>query len=126
MSKWTLEKILACEEIKAGCWLQFSNCSRMELVVYKGQGQFIYYSEHYKEVQVMSVGVNYSEFNFYRSDKSEILPPKDKKKIKEFFWVNFYPHGVKELYVKEEYAHKFAQPDRIACEYFEREVEVEE
>ena len=123
MSKWTLEKILACEEIKFGTMFKFVSSESKYVVIEKLVNTLRWACNN--NTQGFS-NYNTEGIAFYRHDGTEILPPKDKKKIKDGFWVRVYPNGFGQVtYKDKEEAMDFGD-SAIACEYFEREVEVEE
>ena len=127
MSKWTLEKILACEEIKFGTMFKFVSSESKYVVIEKLVNTLRWACNN--NTQGFS-NYNTEGIAFYRHDGTEILPPKDKKKIKVEFWVNIYECGETSSHSSKTDADNFvtddAFPSRIACEYFEHEVEVED
>ncbi len=121
MSKWTLEKILACEEIKFGTIFKLSG---IDCVVIGSNNNSLFYipKGHHSACTLLL----FDSLCFYSSSGTEILPPKDKKKILKKFWVNFYECGYISAHTKKEVAdaQRAKILNRIACEYFEREIEV--
>jgi hypothetical protein len=127
MSKWTLEKILACDEIKEGAYFSYEEFERC-LVLLKDETGFVFWDKIVNRTNAYHGTQYWHLFKFYRaSDMTEILPPKDKKKILKKFWVNFYEHEHIGVYITKEAADQQVPSilKRIACEYFEREVEVD-
>ncbi len=124
MSKWTLEKILACDEIKTGCWVNKNDQIFNFLFLKKIKNGFKYYSPATDQVFAQTFE-ECKIFRFFKSCGNEILPPKDKKKIKVEAWVNVYPDGQQAAYSSKWAANSTAFPDRLVCEYLEKEVEVD-
>lgn len=130
MSKWTLEKIFACDEIKTGCWVNREDEVFNFLYLKRVKNGFKYYNPVTDEIFSHTLE-DCEIFRFFKSCGTEILPPKDKKKIKKGVWVNFYESGKTTSHISKETAKKFAYSAKaldklVACEYFEREIEVEE
>jgi len=125
MSKWTLEKILACEEIKFGVKFIFNNEDGFLVLLRKNNYSFYFVDEQGCVDSWDSEAIAKYDYKFYHPDMSEILPPKDKKKIKVEAWVNVYPDGQQAAYSSKWAANSNAFPDRLVCEYLEKEVEVD-
>lgn len=125
MSKWTLEKILACDEIKFGTVL-FINGVHL-IVTSKGKYGFRFIDEEecgdgYDEQGILSQGIS---FQFFRPNGTEILPPKDKKKVKSTIFVNLYPHGLgSTAFRSKEAATKNGGDQAIDCIEFTHEYEI--
>ena len=136
MSKWSLEKILACDEIKFWTMFHFGgNDNASRIVLRKNKKEFL----SFRDCQFSSSPDNwYSDMYaidsvekmiFFRPDGTIIEPPKDKKKIKIEKWLNIYLTSDMKAYVVSYNTKEEADLNgllRIACEYFERKVEVEE
>lgn len=128
MSKWTLEKILACEEIKPGTIFHFLDEEKRVVVKKTNETLFTVNSDCFSLEITSWTSEDFDEFTrakFYLCDGTEILPPKDKKKIKVEAWVNVYPDGQQAAYSSKWAANSTAFPDRLVCEYLEKEVEVD-
>ena len=125
MSKWTLEKILACNEIKFGTMFKFDDEDEFLVLLRKGTFGISFIDSTQTSDGWDQGAIKKYDFQFFNHG-TEILPPKNKKKIKNGFWVRVYPHGFGQvIYKDKEEAMDFGN-SAIACEYFEREVEVEE
>ena len=124
MSKWTLEKILACDEIQFGTLLTFkygrylvNNKDNKMLSFFKENHGLIGCGDEYEHIPYMK---------FFRPDGTPIEPPKDKKKIKIEFWINIFEGNHLGIPYKTKESADYNACSRIACEHFEREIEVDE
>lgn len=127
MSKWTLEKILACEEIQEGSWFS-RKASDPYLILSKRDDGFWFWDKAHSQENGFHGTQDWCEFKFYSGCGTEILPPKDKKKIKISGWLYMYSDGDVLFYENKLPQDNFVLGgvNRIACEYFEREIEIEE
>ena len=78
MSKWTLEKIKACEEIKLGTSVTEEDY-RLDIPFIRGKFVLANKSVMYRRDNntLCDHGGSYDKFHFYRPDGSEILPPEN-------------------------------------------------
>ena len=130
MSKWTLEKILACDEIDEG--VRFSHGKhKLQLILRKADYGIKFWNREIFSIEnYYSPLTDWSEFKFYRYDGTEILPPKDKKKIKFDKWlVAFYPNTTY-LVDSNQDAQIIVNGSKhlrlLICENILREIEVED
>ncbi len=102
MSKWTLEKILDCEEIKFGTSVTIDGDSSGRVTLGKSaDGLEAIRDDLLRHVWGDHVFSEYN-FKFYREDGTEILPPEDKPKVKKLYAYRDFKGSQKEIkfYIK--------------------------
>lgn len=131
MSKWTLEKILACEEIKFGTMFDFESCKERRLIIRKIDNGFYSVNEDniIAGIFLWTRDDDLKGITFYRNDMTEILPPKDKKKIKYSKIILAYSQNETYLLDSNQDAEIIINSNRhkqvVIYEHFEREIEVD-